>query len=246
MSELLYNRSKAVAALNHIDGFEPMEFARVIETEGMVYLDKDDQEDSYVACALSQKFRTADPKFGDKFLETAETAATGRALADAGYGIQFIEGEENDSNLEMEERDPNPVDSGIPIPQGDPRFENQNDSQGIQHQNYYSNTGYQSAPQPMYRTAPPNAGTTYPQGQTAGKQAPAALDIRKPVDELIRLLNFEQAKSVVIDGNGVNSGKTMGQLAIENPGSLQWYVNNYKGRNNLLRAAAQVLLEQAD
>ena len=72
------------------------------------------------------------------------------------------------------------------------------------------------------------------------------MDIRKPVDELIRLLNFEQAKSVVIDGNGVNSGKTMGQLAIENPGSLQWYVNNYKGRNNLLRAAAQVLLEQAD
>ena len=31
MSELLYNRSKAVAALNHIDGFEPMEFARVID-----------------------------------------------------------------------------------------------------------------------------------------------------------------------------------------------------------------------
>lgn len=145
MSEPLYNRSKAVAALNHIDGFEPMEFARVIENEGKepqlyldvkfrklwfrlcnpngkiskkiislnenmaiveakVYLDKDDQPDSYVACALAQKFRTADPKFGDKFLETAETAATGRALADAGYGIQFIEGEENDSNLEMEER----------------------------------------------------------------------------------------------------------------------------------------------
>lgn len=34
MSEPLYNRSKAVAALNHIDGFEPMEFARVIENEG--------------------------------------------------------------------------------------------------------------------------------------------------------------------------------------------------------------------
>ena len=286
MSEPLYNRSKAVAALNRIDGFEPMELARVIENEGMepqlyldvkfrklwfrlcnptgkiskkiislnenmaiveakVYLDKDDQPDSYVACALSQKFRTADPKFGDKFLETAETAATGRALADAGYGIQFIEGEENDSNLALEERDLNPVDAGIPIPQGNPRFENQNMPQGAQLQNYYTNTGYQSAPQTVYRTAPPNTGATYPQGQTEGKQAQAPLDARKPVDELIRLLNFEQAKAVVIDGNGVNSGKTMGQLAIENPGSLQWYVNNYKGRNNLLRAAARVLLEQA-
>ena len=122
MSEPLYNRSKAVAALNRIDGFEPMEFARVIEKEGKepqlyldvkfrklwfrlcnpngkiskkiislnenmaiveakVYLDKEDQPDSYVACALSQKFRTDDQKFGEKFLETAATAATGRALA---------------------------------------------------------------------------------------------------------------------------------------------------------------------
>ena len=42
MSEPLYNRSKAVAALNRIDGFEPMEFARVIEKEGkepQLYLD---------------------------------------------------------------------------------------------------------------------------------------------------------------------------------------------------------------
>ena len=120
MSEPLYNRSKAVAALNRIDGFEPMEFARLIEKEGKepqlyldvkfrklwfrlcnpngkiskkiislnenmaiveakVYLDKEDQPDSYVACALSQKFRTDDPKFGDKFLETAETAAAASA-----------------------------------------------------------------------------------------------------------------------------------------------------------------------
>ena len=262
MSEPLYNRSKAVAALNRIDGFEPMEFARVIEKEGkepQLYLDVKFRKLWFRLCnpngkiskkiiSLNENMAIVEAKVyldkedqpDNKFLETAETAATGRALADAGYGIQFIEGEENDSSLEMEERDPSPVDSGIPIPQGDPHFENQNGSQGTQNPDYFSNTGYQSAPQPMYRTAPPNGGTTYPQGRTAGKQASADLDI-----ELIRLLNFEQAKSVVIDGNGVNSGKTMGQLAIENPGSLQWYVNNYKGRNNLLRAAARVLLEQA-
>ena len=65
------------------------------------------------------------------------------------------------------------------------------------------------------------------------------------VEELIRSLNYEQAKAVIIPGNGVNSGKTMGQLAIENPASLEWYVRSYKGPNNLLRAAAQVLLQQA-
>lgn len=231
MSEPLYKRSKAVAKLNRVEGFDPMELARVIQKEGQepqlyldvkfrklwfrlcnprgkiskkilslqenmavveakIYLDKDDLEDGYIASALSQKFRTEDPQFGDKFLETAETAATGRALADAGYGIQFVESEEND---------PNQVDAGIPLPQG----------------------------------------------SSGNGQAVPVLDPRTAVEELIRSLNYEQAKAVIIPGNGVNSGKTMGQLAIENPASLEWYVRSYKGPNNLLRAAAQVLLQQA-
>lgn len=138
MKELLYKKSEAVAALNRVDGFHPMELARKIGEEGQeeqlyldvkyrklwfrlvnpagkiisriitftenmavvearIYLDKCDQEDNYVANSFSQKFRSDDPKFGDKFLEMAETAAVGRALSDAGYGVQFADvGEEND------------------------------------------------------------------------------------------------------------------------------------------------------
>lgn len=59
----------------------------IVETR--VYLERNDPKESYIASALSQKFRTDEPQFEDKFLETAETAATGRALSDAGYGIQF-------------------------------------------------------------------------------------------------------------------------------------------------------------
>ena len=114
MKELLYKKSEAVAALNRVDGFHPMELARKIgarraggaalsgceipeamvssgqssekiisriiaSTENMavvearIYLDKCDQEDNYVANSFSQKFRSDDPKFGDKFLEMAET-----------------------------------------------------------------------------------------------------------------------------------------------------------------------------
>ena len=147
MKELLYKKSEAVAALNRVDGFHPMELARKIGEEGQeeqlyldvkyrklwfrlvnpagkiisriitftenmavvearIYLDKCDQEDNYVANSFSQKFRSDDPKFGDKFLEMAETAAVGRALSDAGYGVQFADvGEEND---------PAQVDAGIP------------------------------------------------------------------------------------------------------------------------------------
>ena len=147
MKELLYKKSEAVAALNRVDGFHPMELARKIGEEGQeeqlyldvkyrklwfrllnptgkiisniisltenmavvearVYLDKCDQKEDCVGNSYAQRFRTADPKFGDKFLELAETAATGRALSDAGYGVQFADvGEEND---------PAQVDAGIP------------------------------------------------------------------------------------------------------------------------------------
>lgn len=149
MKEKLYDRSEAVAALNRVEGFNPMELARTLTKEGRedqlyldvkyrklwfrlvhplgkivssirsftenmaivearIYLDKCDAEENYIANAFSQRFRTNDPNFGDKFLEMAETAAVGRALSDAGFGLQFADvGEEND---------PMQVDAGIQIP----------------------------------------------------------------------------------------------------------------------------------
>ena len=149
MKEKLYDRSETVAALNRVEGFNPMELARTLSKEGQedqlyldvkyrklwfrlvhplgkivssirsftenmaivearIYLDKCDAEENYIANAFSQRFRTNDPNFGDKFLEMAETAAVGRALSDAGFGLQFADvGEEND---------PMQVDAGIQIP----------------------------------------------------------------------------------------------------------------------------------
>ena len=149
MKEKLYDRSEAVAALNRVEGFNPMELARILTKEGQedqlyldvkyrklwfrlvyplgkivssirsftenmaivearIYLDKCDAEENYIANAFSQKFRTNDPNFGDKFLEMAETAAVGRALSDAGFGLQFADVGEAD--------DPMQVDAGIQIP----------------------------------------------------------------------------------------------------------------------------------
>ena len=149
MKEKLYDRSEAVAALNRVEGFNPMELARILTKEGQedqlyldvkyrklwfrlvhplgkivssirsftenmaivearIYLDKGDAEENYIANAFSQKFRTNDPNFGDKFLEMAETAAVGRALSDAGFGLQFADVGEAD--------DPMQVDAGIQIP----------------------------------------------------------------------------------------------------------------------------------
>lgn len=226
--------------------------------EARVYLERNDPEESYIASALSQKFRTEDPQFGDKFLETAETAATGRALSDAGYGIQFADvGEENDLSQ---------VDAGIPLPESRQREPQQEIPQ-------YSQDGYSMAyeePAPVQMQPP--FGQTYQSGyvgqmlpQTAYQQMapqpmtqapPAAadnatkpdsiqLDWKQPVEVLLSQLTYEQAKAVKIGGKGANADKTMGQIALQNPADLEWYRSKYKGPSNLVRAAAQILLEKA-
>ena len=53
-----------------------------------LYADRGDAPDQYVAKSSAQRFVTQD-RFGDRYLETAETAAMGRVLAAAGYGTQF-------------------------------------------------------------------------------------------------------------------------------------------------------------
>lgn len=70
--------------------------------EARICLNKTDPEDSYIASAFAQKFVSQDEQFGAKFLELAETAAVGRALADAGYGLQFadLEGEQDPNVLD--------------------------------------------------------------------------------------------------------------------------------------------------
>lgn len=287
MGEILYKRSQAVAGLNHVEGFNPLELARVIQKEGQedqyyldvkfrklwfrlcnpngkiskklltfndnmailearVYLDKNDPEECYVGSGFSQKFRTDDPGFGEKFLETAETAASGRALAEAGFGIQFAESEETDREQ---------VDAGIPVPKQNVNAGGYpNMPEPAQNQQMFQN---QQAPQGMapLQNFPQNSGGTnsqrnYAQNQNAQRQGNVAqgaavqIDSSQTVDTILKQLTYEQAKAVVIS-SGVHSGKTMGQLAIENPSSLDWFTKGYRGPNNLLRAAAWLLLQQA-
>ena len=54
-----------------------------------VYADKADPADQFIGKAYSQRFPTEE-RFGDRFLEIAETVAKGRALADSGYGTQSM------------------------------------------------------------------------------------------------------------------------------------------------------------
>ena len=55
----------------------------------------------------------------------------------------------------------------------------------------------------------------------------------------------KETAAAVIVSVGFNKGKTMGQVAVEKPENLEWYVKSYGGPDNLLRAAAKYLMEMA-
>ena len=53
-----------------------------------LYSDRSDPAEQYLAKSCAQRFISQE-KYGDRYLEIAETAAIGRVLAAAGYGTQF-------------------------------------------------------------------------------------------------------------------------------------------------------------
>ena len=305
MNELLYQKNQAVAALNRVEGFEPLEFARTIKqedqedqlyldvkyrklwfrlanplgrisshivwfnenvalAEAKIYLNHTDAPENYIANAFSMKFRSEDPKFGDKFLEMAETAAVGRALSDAGYGVQFADvGESND---------PAQVDAGIPVPMqypeagispyggepvstGQPGYNSQNHYAGntpAGNMVYPGSTAESSPSQSMmnqfYHQAQAQGnmmGASVRQMKPAAAAPETPLDGNLPVEELANRMTYEQAKAVVIGGKGKFGGKSMGEVAVESPSSLDYFASSYRGHNNLIPAAARVLLSQA-
>lgn len=241
----MYDQNPAVAELNHVDGFDPKRYMRTTSTEdgqglyldvkyrklwfrlkyplgkikkifhtlnteiaiceARVYLNKDDPEDQYVGSGTAQRFFKAGDKFGESYMESAETAAVGRALAEAGFGSQF-----SDCDV-TEPADQSLADAPIDVPA-------------------------------------PVAGPSHAAASDTPPTAPAA-----PQPELTPAMSFEQAyaamtldkaKAVQIDC-GCYRGQTLGQLALTKPASLRWYVDSYKGNNNLLRAAAKYLLDRA-
>ena len=292
---------------------------QVAIVEARVYLNRNDDEDNFISNALAQKYMTADGQFGNKFVELAETAAVGRALSDAGFGLQFAD-REGDIDPEVTEApfDPQMIAGmGDALPEGtykDSALQEDaaGDGETLQDETFPGQYGIEeyipmpedvgqamgmtpamqqtgagpAARQAVQGTAPAaaqgrqaqqpvqgmtpamqnnQAAQTPAQGGTAaqnasrpaaqkagntasakGGNAQAAGGIRRdmPVEQIYSMLNRDSAAAVVIP-MGFNKGKTLGQVAVEKPANLQWYVDSYGGPDNLLRAAAKFLIDAA-
>lgn len=241
----MYDENPAVTQLNQVDGFDPKQYMRTTSTEdgqglyldvkyrklwfrlkyplgkikkifhalnaeiaiceARVYLNKDDPEDAYVGSGTAQRFFKSGDKFGESYVESAETAAVGRALAEAGFGSQF-------SDCDVTE----PADRSL-------------------------------ADAPIEAPTPAPSSAAAPSAPSPAPAAPAPQPDLNPsmsFEQAYAAMTLEAAKAVQIDC-GCYRGQTLGQLALSKPGSLHWYVDSYKGNNNLLRAAAKYLLDRA-
>lgn len=257
---------------------------QVAIVEARVYLNRNDAEDNFISNALAQKYQTSDEQFGSKYVELAETAAVGRALSDAGFGLQFADKEE-DFDPEVTEA---PIDQqimhggtmisqgtyieeelveepeGIASMEGVPDDDNIPGQHGIEEYipmpNEVSAAMQQGITPAMAQTPVMQQSVTQPAqpsnvmagnrpvaNQSGNAQAiNGAGEIRKdmPVEQIYSMLTRDKAASVVIP-IGFNKGKTLGQVAVEKPDSLEWYVSSYGGPDNLLRAAAKYLIDSA-
>lgn len=236
--------------------------------EAKVYLSKNDPEDSYVANAFAQKYRMDGSEIGQKYVELAETAAVGRALSDAGFGLQFAD-REKEMDPEVTEA---PIDeevmAGTPIcPENIPEevfgssvgenlMEDMIPGQcGIE--DYIpmpdeimqvEEASKEDAQPPKAAQQPTKKPEQTPQEQfmqnNVAPESTVGITRDMPVNDIYGKLTRDLAVKVVVSA-GCYKGKTLGQIAVEKPGSLQWYVDSYKGPDNLLRAAAKYLLDQA-
>lgn len=96
-----------------------------------------------------------------------------------------------------------------------------------------ANTPVSTAQEPELPTAPTANGSAAPQVNYTKET---------PIEEILQLMTFEEAQNVKVD-IGTCNGWTMAQVAERRPASLKWYVYGCKEGSNILRAAAQIIME---
>lgn len=62
-----------------------------------------------------------------------------------------------------------------------------------------------------------------------------------PVEDILKVMTLEQAQQVIVD-DGICKGMTIAQVAEKRPVNLRYYLIPGKSKNNMVRAAAQLVL----
>lgn len=267
---ILYDMSEAVRNLNKVEGFEPKDYLRKEESEEgisfyldtkyrilwyrlkypegkvykipkvlnkeyatfevRVYAHRDDVFDNFLANGFASRYKDETKDFGLNFVESAETAALGRALKDAGFGTQFC-----DVALP---NDASKVDAGVQIILDAESYgvidpDDESLPEGIE---------TPIAVSPQDETAAEKEKPVAAE-RTMEKEKPVELNKNMSVEELVKQMSVEYAKTIVVD-YGYDAGRTLGELAVKKPQSIEFHAK--RDQNNLVKAGAIVLLEASE
>lgn len=204
--------------------------------EVRVYVDRNDPYENFIANGFATRRKDeTNAEFGLNFIESAETAALGRALKDAGFGTQSC-----GMDIKVPEEDSQMVDAGIPV-------KSNSDETGIGgRKNGADDT---DMPETATGTTPSSdvntstgTGSTE-QKMTKPKEEPKPVKLTKDmeVEELVKLMTVDYAEKLVVE-YGADSGKTLGYLNKSKPNSMEYHATCSK--NNLIKAGAILLIAE--
>lgn len=199
--------------------------------EVRIYADKNDAEDNFLANGFASRYKDdSNEKFGLNFVESAETAALGRALKDAGFGTQFCDiALPNDQTI---------VDAGVHI-----SFDlgNEEITTPVE-ENETGTTASSAATIASDEDTTVNASVT---AATTTEPVAEKIELSKdmPIEELVKKMTIDYAKSIVVEV-GYDKGKTLGSIMQTKPRSIVFH-STYEKNNNLVKAGALFLIEQA-
>ena len=194
--------------------------------EVRVYMNRNDESDNFLANGFATRYKDPTTEFGINFLESAETAALGRALKDAGFGTQSC-------GMEIQgETDDQIVDGGVYV-----SYDISNNDSSTSEE---LNVGEISTDTSTENESTSNTAAS----SDPVKEEPPKLSKDMPIEELLSKLTLETAKEIVVE-IGYDKGKTLGSLMESKPKSIVFH-STYEKNNNLVKAGALFLIKKAN
>lgn len=217
--------------------------------EAQVYFDR---ADSRPVSSFAVMCRREDVPDG-RYIEAAQDAALDRALSDAGFGIQFADV----STGRLTERFGSVVPvTAIPIiPEKKHDIAEEEPATVRKKQVTEEEKNLCSAQ--AEPSAPPVSAPVIEKVEAEIVEEPIrvrrepvilrpaapAYTMSTPVEKIMEQMTVEEAGNLVIDV-GICKGQTISEVAQTRMASLKWYVMGYSGENNILRAAARIMVNE--
>lgn len=208
-----------------------------------------DRRDTQPAASVIARCSRDDISGGD-YVRAAQNSAVDQALSDAGFGVQFVPAAPEEATCKTVVREEASTAAVAPkatkklsqsksVTESEPEKNAPEPVAEMQEQ-----PAPESAASPAPQTEPVESAKVSPDKEPEESHPAAAYTSDMPVDEICSLMSLEEAENYVVR-EGTCSGWTIAQVADRRPASLKFYTNGYSGKDNVLRAAAKIVLQKA-